>query len=120
MSENEPSEFGRWLIEARGARGLTQEELAKMIGIDENGKPLIHVNTIKNLEGGATKKPAAQTAAVLKKFFGSEPSVEEVRAKFDRHTESFLDLVGAYLMTLPTETRLEKIFDLTRHVLTQK
>jgi transcriptional regulator with XRE-family HTH domain len=120
MDNNGPSEFGRWLKEARGERGLTQQGLADALGPDENGEPIVHVNTIKNLEAGKTKRPSAQKAAALRRFFGSEPTPEEVTTRYDRHTESFLDLVGAYLMSLPSEKRLDKIFELTRHLLSGK
>lgn len=104
--------FGRWLTEARGAAGLTQDQLAEEAGV--------HVNTIKNLESGKTKRPRADVAAALRNRLGEMPEPEEVREEFDQHTRSFLDLVGAYLMALPPEKRLERIFDLTRYLVTGK
>jgi transcriptional regulator with XRE-family HTH domain len=106
-------DFAEWLQGARGEAGLTQEELA-----DETG---VHVNTIKNLEAGKTKRPSAQTIASLRNRLGTGPSTPvEVREEFDRHTRSFLDLMGAYLMALPEDQRLDKIFDLTRYLLSHK
>lgn len=108
--QREPSEFGRWLIQARGDAGLTQERLAELI--DK------HVNTIKNIENGVTQKPSAGVAAALRKALGeaaSEP--EPAREAMDRHTQAFLDLIGAYLMRMPEEDRLVRIFDLTRRIL---
>jgi transcriptional regulator with XRE-family HTH domain len=113
MTEADPaSPFAAWLVQARGEAGLTQDQLA-----DETG---IHVNTIKNLEAGKTKRASASVAAALKKRLGTQPQPEEVREEFDRHTRAFLDLVGAYLMAQPEETRLDRIFDLTRYLVTPK
>lgn len=105
-------DFAAWLVAARGTAGLTQDELASETGV--------HVNTIKNLEAGKTKRPSAQVAASLRNRLGQAPAPAEVREEFDRHTRSFLDLVGAYLMALPEEQRLDKIFDLTRYLLSHK
>lgn len=118
MSEKrEPSEFGRWLKVARGESGLTQDGLSELCGFDEDGKALVHVNTIKNLESGVTQQPTARVAAILRKHLGQAPTPEPAREAMDRHTQAFLDLVGAYLMRLPPEDRLGRIFDLTRIIL---
>lgn len=118
MSEKrEPSEFGRWLKVARGEASLTQDGLSELCGYDDEGKPLVHVNTIKNLESGATQQPTARVAAMLRKHLGQESTPEAAREAMDRHTQAFLDLVGAYLMRLPPEERLGRIFELTRIVL---
>lgn len=117
MAKQEPSEFGRWLILARGEAGLTQDALSERCGLDDDGKPLIHVNTIKNIEAGKTQKPSARTAAILKAALGETPVPEDAREAMDRHTQSFLDLVGAYLMTLPPKERLTRVFKLTREIL---
>lgn len=113
MSDQESvSPFGKWLVEARGAAGLTQDELAEQAAV--------HVNTIKNLESGKTKRPSAGVASALRKRLGDQPAPEQVREEFDRHTRAFLDLVGAYLMAQPEDTRLDRIFDLTRHLVSPK
>lgn len=104
--------FGKWLVEARGAAGLTQEELAEQAGV--------HVNTIKNLESGTTQRPQPPTAAALRKRLGEQPEPEEVREEYDRRTKAFLELVGAYLMAQPEEARLDRIFDLTRYLVSPK
>jgi transcriptional regulator with XRE-family HTH domain len=104
--------FGTWLVEARGSAGLTQDELAAETGV--------HVNTIKNLEAGRTKRPSAQVAAALRDRLGVRPTPPEVREEFDKHTRAFLDLVGAYLMAQPEDKRLDRIFDLTRYLVTPK
>lgn len=109
---SDTTEFGEWLVEARGKAGLTQDELAAEAGV--------HVNTIKNLEAGKTKRPSAQVAANLRKRLGEIPAPAEVREEFDQHTRAFLDLVGAYLMAQPEDTRLDRIFDLTRYLVTPK
>lgn len=108
MSEGRPSDFGRWLVAARGSAGMTQDQLAEASGI--------HVNTIKNLETGKTQRPSAQVAAALRNRLGDVPTPPEVREEYDRHTRAFLDLVGAYLMAIPEDRRLDRIFDLTRHL----
>lgn len=105
----EPSDFGRWLIQARGEAGLTQEGLAEKAGF--------HVNTIKNIESGETRKPSARVSAALRKALNEEQTATEARQAMDRHTQAFLDLVGAYLMRLPAEDRLARIFELTRRIL---
>lgn len=111
-SSSSMSDFASWLVSARGGAGLTQDELAAQTGV--------HVNTIKNLEAGKTKRPSAQVAAALRERLGAMPSVEEVRDEYDRHTRAFLDLVGAYLMALPESKRLDRIFDLTRYLVTRE
>ena len=111
MTEN-GGDFAAWLVAARGAAGLTQQQLSDATGV--------HVNTIKKLESGETRRPSAQVAAALRKHLGEEPRPEEAREEFDRHTRAFLDLVGAYLMALPESQRLDKIFDLTRYLLSHK
>jgi transcriptional regulator with XRE-family HTH domain len=100
------------LVEARGRAGLTQDELSAETGV--------HVNTIKNLEAGRTKRPSAQVAAALRDRLGDRPTPAEVRDEFDKHTRAFLDLVGAYLMAQPEDKRLDRIFDLTRYLMTSK
>lgn len=112
MTENVLPDFAAWLVAARGEAGLTQDELAAETGV--------HVNTIKNLEKGKTRRPSAQVAAALRSRLGEQPSVEDVREGYDRHTQSVLDLIGAYLMRLPSDERLDEIFDLTRYVLRPK
>lgn len=118
-TKREPSDFGRWLKESRGEAGLTQDGLSELCGVDDDGKPLVHVNTIKNLESGVTRQPSARVAAVLRKHLGNEPTAEPAREAMDRHTQAFLDLVGAYLMRLPAEERLARIFELTRTILSK-
>ena len=113
MDNEEPaSAYAAWLVQARGAAGLTQDQLAAETGV--------HVNTIKNLEAGKTKRPSASVAAALRDRLGERPQPEEVREEFDRHTRAFLDLVGAYLMALPENRRLDRIFDLTRYLVAPK
>lgn len=112
MSNGTTAEFGEWLASARGDAGLTQDQLAEETGV--------HVNTIKALEAGKTKRPSVGVAAKLRKRLGVAPEPAEVRDEFDRHTRAFLDLVGAYLMALPEDKRLDRIFDLTRYVVTPK
>lgn len=102
---------------ARGESGLTQDGLSELCGYDDEGKPFVHVNTIKNLENGVTKQPTARVAALLRKHLGQGPTAEPAREAMDRHTQAFLDLVGAYLMRLPPEDRLGRIFELTRTIL---
>lgn len=104
--------FGAWLVQARGAAGLTQDQLAEETGV--------HVNTIKNLEAGKTKRPSAGVAAALRNRLAERPTPDEVRDEFDRHTRAFLDLVGAYLMAQPEDKRLDRIFDLTRYLVTPR
>lgn len=103
------SEFGEWLVRARGEAGLTQSQLADRAGV--------HINTIKGLEAGSTKRPRADVASKLREVLGNPPDPDQVREEgYDRHTQAFLDLMGAYLMALPPEQRLERIFALTRHL----
>jgi len=110
MNGQTPSEFGRWLVDARGRAGMTQQELSTASGV--------HINTIKKLEAGETQRPSAQVAAKLKATLGQESNADTAREGYDHHTRAFLDLVGAYLMRLPEEQRLERIFDLTRYLIT--
>lgn len=112
MSNEATGGYATWLVQARGAAGLTQDELSAETGV--------HVNTIKNLEAGKTKRPSAPVAAALRKRLGEQPEPEEVREEFDRHTRALLDLLGAYLMALPEEKRLDRIFDLIRYVIPPK
>lgn len=112
MNDVDESTFAAWLVQARGQAGLTQDQLAAETGI--------HVNTIKNLEAGKTKRPSAAVSAALRRRLGAQPEPEEVRDEFDRHTRAFLDLVGAYLMAQPESQRLDRIFDLTRYLVTPK
>jgi DNA-binding XRE family transcriptional regulator len=112
MEKQEPSEFARWVIQTRGELELTQDELAERAGV--------HVNSIKALENGVTQKPSTRVAAALRKALGNAPEPQEARDAMDRHTQAFLDLVGAYLVRLPAETRLARIFDLTRKILNEE
>lgn len=114
-----PSEFGEWLKKARGEARLTQEGLSALCGETPEGRPVVHVNTIKNLESGDTQKPTARVSSVLREVLGNPPTAEGAREGMDRHTQAFLDLVGAYLMRLPMDQRLDRIFELTRIVLTR-
>ena len=108
-NEQEPSEFGRWLKAARGEAGLTQEGLAELSSV--------HVNTIKSIEIGKVQRPTTGVSAALKRALGEVATPEEAREAMDKHTQSFLDLVGAYLMTLPPKERLARVFKLTREIL---
>lgn len=112
MDENQPSTFGDWLVDARGKAGMTQQDLSAASGV--------HINTIKKLESGETQRPSAQVAAKLKRTLGGDTSADVARSGYDRHTQAFLDLVGAYLMRLPEEQRLERIFELTSHLIVPK
>lgn len=106
---NTMSEFGEWLVRARGEAGLTQSQLAERAGV--------HINTIKGIEAGSTRRPRADVASKLRDVLGEPVDPEQVREEgYDRHTQSFLDLMGAYLMALPPERRLARIFELTRHL----
>lgn len=115
----EPSEFGRWLIEARGRAGLTQQALSDLAGKDADGRPLVHINSIKNIEAGKTQRPSARIAESLKTALGDAPNPERARDAMDQHTKAFLDLIGAYLMRLPAEERLGRIFELTAQILSK-
>lgn len=111
MTSQTPSEFGEWLIDARGRAGMTQQGLA-----DQSG---VHVNAIKKLETGVTKRPSAQTAAKLKVALGQEVTPATARTKYDPSTQAFLDMVGAYLMAFEPEARLERIFEVTHYLITR-
>lgn len=89
---------------------MTQRELADASGV--------HINTIKSIEAGETQRPRANVAAKLKKTLGEEQVPEATRAGYDKSTRAFLDMVGAYLMALDPEERLERIFQLTRYLIT--
>jgi len=117
--KKEPSSFGVWLIEARGRAGLTQQQLVDLCGLDDDGNPRVHLNTIKHIENGVTQRPAARIAEALKAALGDAPTPERARDAMDQHTRAFLDLIGAYLMRLPAEDRLGRIFELTREILSK-
>lgn len=110
MTSQTPSEFGEWLIGARGRAGMTQQGLADASGV--------HINTIKKLEGGETKRPGAQTAAKLKLALGQEATPAMAQMKYDQATEAFLSMVGAYLMSLDPERRLERSLDVAHYLIT--
>lgn len=103
------STFGTWLVEARGNAGLTQRELA-----DDTG---VHINTIKKIESGETTRVSAGVTAKLRQRLGGEVVPDAVRSEYDQHVQSLLDLIGAYLMRLPEEDRLQRTFDIARYVL---
>lgn len=107
MSEESPQlTLGTWLVTARGEAGLTQEELAAETGI--------HVNTIKNIEAGNTLRPRAHVAARLRSRLDPPPLA---RGHLDRSTAAFQDLAGGFLMTLGEAERLDRIFEVTRFML---
>lgn len=117
----EPSEFGRWLIEARGRANLTQDELAEACGYyeTEDGelRHNVHANTIKNIESGRVQRPTARVVEKLKDALGTTPDSDQAYRALDETTKAFLQMAGAYLMRLPAEQRLARVFELTRHIL---
>ena len=118
--KNQPSEFGRWLIQARGERGLTQEGLSELCGYDDDGTPKVHVNTIKNIESGVTQKPTTRVVAQLRRALGDPPAAQSAREAMDEITDAFLKLTGAYLMRLPEEERRARVFELTLLILSRE
>lgn len=103
------SSVAEWLQRARGEKGWTQAELAKVSDV--------HVNTVKKIESGVTERPSAQVMARLRNALGSTPDPALVREEYDRLTQAALDLIGAYLMRFPEEERDERTFAITRFVL---
>lgn len=106
MDESQRQDVAAQVAEARKARKWTQEELAAAAGISER--------TVRNIEAGRITPQAGKLGRVMD-VLGLVPG----RRKDDRFTPEVqvcLDVVGAWLMALPSEARMTAIRRLTSQI----
>lgn len=91
--------FGQQVARARKQRGWTQKDLAEQSGVK--------LRTLQDVELDTHKKPQRATRLRLAQALGLQGDAEQERSDWDRDVKVILDLVGAYLMTLQPDARLE-------------
>lgn len=95
----------------RKRRGWTQTDLAKAAHLS--------LRTVQNFEG-RKGDPQPENLRALLTALDIDPDGDEVaartRSEWPAPVQVFLDMLGAYLMTLPEDARLEAIHDITRQI----
>lgn len=99
----------------RKKRHWTQQDLADRTGVS--------LRAIQNYEGGKSVLQAPNLRTVLAALDidpDDDPPGDEVAAEtrnsWPAEVSVFLDMLGAYLMTMPEERRLRSIHDMTRMI----
>lgn len=101
-------ELGAAIRGARKARKLTQQELATAARVS--------LRTIASIEKGEHATQAGNVEAVLR-VLDLDVDAERARSAWPADVLVFLDMMGAYLSTLPEQQRLARIGEITRRVL---
>lgn len=96
---------------ARRTAGKTQEQVAEEAGVS--------LRTYQNFEGGRSYPQGANLRSILH-VLGldetQEAKAEATREEWPPEVRVFLDMLGAYLATLPEDERLRFIHDETRQI----
>lgn len=100
--------YGQKVRRLRKERGWTQDDLAKESGVPKR--------TLQDVELDKHKTVHRATRAPLNATLGIEGDAEEERQSWPNDVQVFLDIMGAWLTTLDEETRLERISQLVRDV----
>lgn len=104
-----PSEFGRWLYEARTAKKLSVGDLADKAGTSWA--------QIYNLESGRSQNPQAATRKKLTDALGQEPTAEVVKATEESATVKdvgeFVDFDPHDEAGLPQEAGVYVFYDIS-------
>lgn len=103
-TENERKEIGRRFAAARKRRHMTQAQVAKAAGVS--------LGVINNLENGRSLPQTANRTAIVgaigEDVFGGE-LVDAERASWPRDVQTFTDVLGRHLSTLPPDKCAELI-----------
>ena len=97
---------------ARKARGWTQKRLAEEAGVS--------LRTVQYFEG-RTSAPQPENLRNMTRALGltsnnDDEVAEATRSEWPGEVRVFLDMMGAYLMTMPEGARMTVIHDLTRQI----
>lgn len=95
----------------RKRRRLTQKQLADTSGVS--------LRMIQMLEGRTSPGTPANRHAIASALgisVDGDDTAAPTRASWPAEVQVFLDMAGAYLMTLPEDRRLGVIHDVTRHI----
>jgi transcriptional regulator with XRE-family HTH domain len=88
----------------RKSRGMSQEDLAEASGVS--------LRAVQNAELGKSTPQEGNLLAMLD-VLGMRPNAEQTRQEWPQDVKVFLDVMGAYLSTLPEATRMSKYRELT-------
>lgn len=105
------TEFAHRVRAERKKRKLTQKELAH--------EAHVSLRMIQTLEGGTSPGTPANRSAIARVLELDEPDKDvaaETRDDWPKDVDVFLNVIGAYLMTMPEGRRTEAIHDLTRQI----
>lgn len=107
MQDQERRELGAEIRRRRKGRKLTQRQLA-----DEAG---ISLRTMVSIEKGEHSTQPGNAEAVMR-VLGIDVDATMARASWPPDVQVFLDMMGAFLSTLPEQARLEVIGEITRSI----
>jgi transcriptional regulator with XRE-family HTH domain len=112
MSDPANLPFYERIREERKRRGLSQQEVADMVGMK--------LRAYNAFENGKSEPQPANRRAIMRAFdpIAAESSDvgEETRSGWPRDIEVFLDMMGAYLNTLDEDARTDVIHAVTRRI----
>lgn len=100
--------YGQRVTRLRGERGWTQDDLAERSGVPKR--------TIQDVELDKRKSPQRNTRLRLNAALDIAGDPNDERQSWPNDVQVFLDIMGAWLTTLDEETRLARISQLVRDV----
>lgn len=107
MDAGQRRQLASQIRQQRKARGMSQEDLAEASGVS--------LRAVQNAELGKNTPQEGNLLAMLE-VLGMAPSAEATRKSWPRDIQVFLDVMGAYLSTVPEDSRLEKYREMTLHI----
>lgn len=100
------NDYGDRVREAREAKGWTQAELAEHSGVPKR--------TIQEVETGRVQKPQRATDLKLRGALDIEGDPVRERSEWPDDIAAIVDIVGAWLMTLPPPDRIRWVAEFVR------
>lgn len=111
----EQPDYAELVRQRRAEMGMTQLQLAEKAGVSPR--------SVQNLEARTTKPQPNKLRAILRAVGvdeGGEEIAEVTRSSWRPSTQVALDMLGAYLDSLPEDEAVEVIADLTRQIFTAR
>lgn len=97
--------YGELVARIRDEKGWKQKDLA--------ARAKVPLRTLQSIESGETQKPQRATRIALNEALGIEGDVQQERESWPADVQIFLDMMGAWLTSMPEGQRLSRMRDLT-------
>lgn len=106
------NDYSRMILAAREAQGWTQSDLAEKSGVPKR--------TIQEIESGRVGKPQRATDLKLRRALDIEGDAVRERSEWPDDVAAMVDIIGAYLLTIPPAERIQWFSGFVRETVTHR